>query len=1094
MKKKLTLAGIIFSALVYGQNLATTNNNYGLPNIIIPSQETFSNSRINFENSSSGEFNYQLPLYNNIQTPVTLNYTSGIKVDDIGTSTGMSWQLNAGGVISRVVKDETDENKTNWKPDTVDETIDKQKIKDAARTGNSIDTEYDWFNFSISNGLSGNFYIDKDLNVFIESKDKIKIEISIKAAPLSVYGKLLEFKLTDKYGNEYYFGGAETNTEKTTYENAGPNQYATTGWYLYKIVTVEKKQTNFNYTTEYLNYYVSLSANFNVQQNCSSPATANQYTYSGLNKVKSTIQSYKPRLVSIIEENKEIIFTYNKERKDLFNSNPENNLLTSIEIKSSNQLINKYDFEYQDLQTFTASTYYGLPSDETSTRNRHFLRSIKDIKKNVKTEFEYYDLSSLPSRFSLAADYYGYVNGGAYNSSPFPSIASDNNFGIFKGFSSIMPLTMFSADKKVMPSLAAIGNLKKIIHPTKGVSEITYEPNSSMGEVSERVKETKVISVNYNRCNLSNDNPVSSFTFVSNGTPIEYYGTAFFDSYFGCGEPDSLHDIHSLQITNLTSGQLVYSGNKKVSEVFRAELFGNHYPVNTVAGNTYKVEYSVSSRIGAVSGNIFIYYNEHAVTKTQLIYFGGNRISSIKESDIEGHNYTRKFSYNKINEIGTQKTSIANFNAPYLMVQKQETSKSCSNGGNFPYVEIRDIYSVYQNSLLPFFSHRRNKIFYTDITEIIENKSAVERQFSYYNNQDPYIGRPPEIYNIPKTNYGELKSNLLREENQYKFENGVYQKIINKTYQYNYEKLRSLKNYVFRENFTYYPDPAQDQLLNISYGFYENYYGFYNPTEVKTSEFLPNNVVLVTTQTNNYSNPSHYQLTKQSTSFPDGKSNETTYSYAHEKNNPLMIAKNMIGIPLETKSTQSIGSNIKTLSRAETIYPISQSEANTKSSGLVLPLAVKSYNLQNTEATEVTYNRYDDKGNILQYTTKSGIPVAIVWGYKQTQPIAKIEGATYAEVQSLAAAIITASNTDASAVPNNDETALLNALKTFRNGFPNYQVTTYTYDPLIGVRSITPPSGVREVYLYDTANRLKEIREQSQTGKLLKEFKYNYKN
>ena len=57
----------------------------------------------------------------------------------------------------------------------------------------------------------------------------------------------------------------------------------------------------------------------------------------------------------------------------------------------------------------------------------------------------------------------------------------------------------------------------------------------------------------------------------------------------------------------------------------------------------------------------------------------------------------------------------------------------------------------------------------------------------------------------------------------------------------------------------------------------------------------------------------------------------------------------------------------------------------------------------------------------------------------------------------------------------------------------NYSITTYTYDPLVGVTSITPPSGIREVYLYDTANRLKEIREDNATGKILKEFKYNYK-
>ncbi|MNY54568.1 hypothetical protein D3C86_1904580 [compost metagenome] len=56
----------------------------------------------------------------------------------------------------------------------------------------------------------------------------------------------------------------------------------------------------------------------------------------------------------------------------------------------------------------------------------------------------------------------------------------------------------------------------------------------------------------------------------------------------------------------------------------------------------------------------------------------------------------------------------------------------------------------------------------------------------------------------------------------------------------------------------------------------------------------------------------------------------------------------------------------------------------------------------------------------------------------------------------------------------------------------NAQVTTYTYDPLIGVRSITPSSGIREIYKYDSANRLENIRDIN--GKLLKEFKYNYKH
>ncbi|MCJ7935719.1 MAG: hypothetical protein MUW56_19355 [Chryseobacterium sp.] len=210
-----------------------------------------------------------------------------------------------------------------------------------------------------------------------------------------------------------------------------------------------------------------------------------------------------------------------------------------------------------------------------------------------------------------------------------------------------------------------------------------------------------------------------------------------------------------------------------------------------------------------------------------------------------------------------------------------------------------------------------------------------------------------------------------------------------------------------------------------------------------------------------------------------------------------MIDKNMLDIPLETETKQTTNGITKTTSKIETIYPTSQSEANTKTSGLVLPTSVKSYDLQNLAngSTEVSYDKYDSKGNLQQYTTKDGISTTIIWGYNQTQPIVKIEGAKWSDIQQSAIDIIVnASNTDATAAPNNDESAFLDILKTFRNNFPNYQVTTYTYNPLIGVTSITPPSGIRMVYLYDSANRLMEIREQNQTGKLLKEFKYNYKN
>ncbi|AZB16460.1 hypothetical protein EG352_01030 [Chryseobacterium indologenes] len=244
-------------------------------------------------------------------------------------------------------------------------------------------------------------------------------------------------------------------------------------------------------------------------------------------------------------------------------------------------------------------------------------------------------------------------------------------------------------------------------------------------------------------------------------------------------------------------------------------------------------------------------------------------------------------------------------------------------------------------------------------------------------------------------------------------------------------------------------------------------------------------------------NTFNYRFDFERSTSSDGSILETKYNYAYQKGNQLMISKNMVGILLETVTSKTIGNATKTISKVETVYPPAIPTSQT--GNLVLPLSVRSFNIQNptdsnSATTDITYDQYDTKGNLQQYTTKDGISTVIIWGYNQTQPIAKIENVKLADIgQSFITDIVNASNTDASAGTNNDETNLLNAFNTFRGQLSGYKITTYSYDPLIGVRSITPPSGIREVYVYDAANRLKEIRENSQSGNLLKEFKYNYK-
>ncbi|WP_370901590.1 hypothetical protein [Chryseobacterium gossypii] len=170
----------------------------------------------------------------------------------------------------------------------------------------------------------------------------------------------------------------------------------------------------------------------------------------------------------------------------------------------------------------------------------------------------------------------------------------------------------------------------------------------------------------------------------------------------------------------------------------------------------------------------------------------------------------------------------------------------------------------------------------------------------------------------------------------------------------------------------------------------------------------------------------------------------------------------------------------------------SRTETKFDNASSTRPTSLVRSGISNQAASTVTIDQYDDKGNAVQITSSTGMPTAIIWGYNKTKPIARIEGATYAQVSSLAASIVNASNEDA-ADPTK-EALLLVALDNLRktSSLQNFQITTYTYDPLIGTTTMTPPNGIREIYQYDTNNRLQKIVDMN--GVTLKEYKYNYKN
>lgn len=268
--------------------------------------------------------------------------------------------------------------------------------------------------------------------------------------------------------------------------------------------------------------------------------------------------------------------------------------------------------------------------------------------------------------------------------------------------------------------------------------------------------------------------------------------------------------------------------------------------------------------------------------------------------------------------------------------------------------------------------------------------------------------------------------------------------------------------------------------------YYNEFYFLKN--KLRTEYF--NGQGITTTESFNYS-PDGF-LSTANTVYPDNVSKEEKHIYPSEKQIQKLVNANIISEAVEHRVTK----NNKLIQKVEKKF-----EDATN----LLPTSISTYLLSNANDSykNVTIDRYDSKGNQLQITSQDNISKVILWGYKATQPIAMIEGATYAQIMQafgltpndnnayLLLDIVKKSDLD---VDNDSENVLVSALNSFRvkPEFKDFRITTYTYDPLIGVKSITGPSGIRENYIYDVVGRLEKVVDDN--GKLLKELKYNYKN
>ncbi len=1111
-----------------------------------PSPEAFKFvNDVKVDEDYTGAANVFLPLLtiNNrsLNESVNISYhTAGVKVDDLSSEIGMSWLLKVGGVLTRTVYGQADE-LANERLNYDENTIKNYLATDCSPNDfmrriifqpSTSDAQKDIFRFNVS-GISGSFVLDENFNPkFLQNDYNVKVNMLSNGTVVSNSHIFDGFEIIATNGTKYIFGGTDF-IEQSGSTISHPPMYVPTAYYLNKTIGTNGDSVSFYYENEnsISNNILKISTFTHIEGKTDPVVIPERIIVK--NDIQRLIVKNKKRISQIVGNdcNCSLIFNYQNKNNSDFGK-----YLESIDYRINNQSFEKINFEYffEDKGQ--------LPIQ------RFFLTKINLFKKEIYDKsysFEYNNPNNLPSRLSNAQDMLGFYNG-ANNPSllplPYHPYFTGSDYGDLHPFITQQNF----GDRKPNFNLSLYGSLKKIIYPTGGSTEYEYEAPKAYDVDEVDLNSTDPLSINtfdniYTKEILLprlSMNQTVQINLSGGTTTINTPRYAIFKLYE--------YDENSInQELILEKEILTYNRPNVPAPTFTYDLAFKE-------GKSYRMTLAFKANY---TEEVFFYGTINNIKVKAFRNYLGLRVKT--RSDISENNqkiykryYYRPTEFYTKEEIYTadkffiepEKTLSSVFSGTVDGGSLTTTTYTSSNTSPYYDIKNKNRYSIISYSLGSddFEKGGYEKHYQIDSDDAIERINPAYGSGStspsspsglgFADTDDGKMNLLGYIYNHiyfpPQSNRTEFDGQLLKIK-YYEKKNGNIYKTKQEANEYLYNNNNEFCNLKISLSLDDLTEVSCNGQLNKRIGNY--YIGLYKWVNVinklnanKTIEYknpilLKQNYAsldeynqqeeageigvegITSTKKLFYDISNKYLLKESREITSSGETFNTHYIYPLDKGNQFLIGKNMIDTPLEVKVVKKQSENSvngKTISKTESLYPLSQAEANIITEGLPLPYSILKQDIQSElMIPEVNY-KYDNKGNVVEYTTKSGLPVTIIWGYNKSLPIAKIEGAEYRSLIELPALIeaISASNNDAQTGTDTSEQSLVSALEIFRNNsaLASYQVSTYTYDPLIGVRSITPPSGIKESYIYDSANRLQKVIDVN--GKVLKEMKYNYKN
>jgi len=1073
----------------------------------------------------TGSPNISLPIYTlnykDIEIPITLTYdASGIKVDQDASWVGLGWNLMVGGCINYVSAGTVDPRTLRtttsaWEQFASQGNGDINSFASNLTKNNDIDQAL-WddlrYGYGETDYFSANFLGQSLLFIYDRPTGQYKIVgvgsdvYKIEDINNCSYSNIddAHLKITDGDGTQYFFIPGE-RTSGVSFQSS----YTST-WYLHEIITSEGSSVSFAYSPiTTISWRVLLYEQYDFVTETEVIAVGEHsgamtgYPGHGYNaSLTSSAYDVNARYLSSITTPSEVITFTLGSRVDLSGAKK----LEKITVKSklSNQTLKECRFNYS---YFAVSTVGGeMLTNQRGTFNytddigkRLKLTSIDEYAGDItlKTSFEYNESIKLPLKTSAAKDFWGYFNNqenyvnGRLTLLPTPRfLLSDNESYLTDEIRLYQGANRYCNSSSVQAAV-----LQKIIYPTKGYTKYVFEPHQFNSPTKYPDKGAYPGNHQVRSLHVNGNN---SGTNQANHSQIDLSGNA--------------------------NGIITVTFNGKLSTLRANDAKVQVIPMNPNIGSIQTFDLSLASSYDIAHSSYF--------TSTMPISLPSNSYMFTVNCPKLGSNYSVSASIDLMVSPPSDATSIGgglrikrieNYDHDnalldstayhYLDADGKCTGKLLQPMLLYEKKEILRIVREYPSSN----GHEinRNGISKFDVFRLKQSSSAMTAFAQAMSGGTVgYSSVTKETYDAKGHKLGSIISTFQCTAPMKYFDKYYYG--INNNGSLLSQTVKGEDNNILRKIENVYGQVAsslghillmEDRVITNSETVYNawdfpRYHFWHFPFKYTWNRLMKTTTTTydgskTQVETTSYDyNTTNHRVKKETSNSSEGISYVTEYKYPCDfpSTSPYSLMCNstyFMQYPVIEQSLSTIeGGQTKLVRKRKDNYSAYTNKyRDTNSNGKVFLPSSTSFSLSGGSLESRLSYVYNDKCDRISITKDNTEKVTYLWAYNYMYPVAEIKGATYSDLTSWG--LTSSINSLATKTTTADVSSLLATIRSSLASRP-VLMTSYTYDPSVGITGMTAPNGTKTTYVYDSFGRLSTVK--NHDGTIIQSYSYNYKN